>query len=230
MARLGVRNRVAQIISQMFDCISKFHGTPSTCYLIPLSTHDQRQLSEAFNQPTGRFVQFVSRSSLIVHNDNFIYKYVPGAKQQNTLFKLCANKALSEFVISPRSSIQFDGRLTFFQFEMMPYLPLSSNQAFQCLMKFITGVYFALSELHSKYNLAHLDLRLENICFNMHYQPVLIDLDRALIKDKPAGTVLGTDKIYGDSLLYSKPSSVKHHEWTLLHSDFKQLGKSAAVV
>ena len=65
-----------------------------------------------------------------------------------------------------------------------------------------------------------MDVRLENICFNMHYQPVLIDLDRALIKDK----------IYGDSLLYSKPSSVKHHEWTLLHSDFKQLGKSAAVV
>ena len=40
LARLGVHNRVAQIISQMFDCISKFHGTPSICYLIPLSTHD----------------------------------------------------------------------------------------------------------------------------------------------------------------------------------------------
>ena len=40
--------------------------------------------------------------------------------------------------------------------------------------------YNALEEVHSKLGLAHMDVRLPNICFNNLYEPVLIDLDRSI--------------------------------------------------
>ena len=49
---------------------------------------------------------------------------------------------------------------------------------------FADGVFKAVRELHDTCSLAHMDLRLENICFDNQTQwPILIDLDRSALKD-----------------------------------------------
>jgi len=83
------------------------------------------------------------------------------------------------------------------------------------LKKFIEAVYSALSELHTKLHLAHLDVRLENICFDAQSHPVLVDLDRAKDKDDLACSLLCENKIYGDSVLYNQPCSIQQSEWIM---------------
>jgi len=47
------------------------------------------------------------------------------------------------------------------------------------LKDYVEGVYSAIQTLHNELGYAHLDIRVENICFNKDYKLALIDLDRA---------------------------------------------------
>ena len=50
--------------------------------------------------------------------------------------------------------------------------------------RFADGVFKALHELHDTCSLAHMDLKLDNVCFDpLTHQPILIDLDRSASKD-----------------------------------------------
>ena len=69
----------------------------------------------------------------------------------------------------------------------------------------------ALDYLHQDYNLAHMDVRLENICFNENFKPVLIDLDRAV----PAA--LKTLRFaYCESCMYDAVLTGEQHDWLQL--------------
>lgn len=48
-------------------------------------------------------------------------------------------------------------------------------------MPFVRSVVKAIQELH-RFNTAHLDIRLENICFNTNNEAILIDIDRSCSK------------------------------------------------
>ena len=54
--------------------------------------------------------------------------------------------------------------------------PMTCHEARPCLNQLLKGVKNALEELHTA-NVAHLDIRLPNICFDRG-KPILIDLDR----------------------------------------------------
>ena len=69
----------------------------------------------------------------------------------------------------------------FFRYPHIKHDPLTRAEAKRCLMALYRGLYNALEEVHSKLGLAHMDVRLPNICFNNLYEPVLIDLDRSLL-------------------------------------------------
>ena len=76
-----------------------------------------------------------------------------------------------------------------------------------------------MQELHDECNLAHLDIRLANICLT-HTQSLgikLIDLDRSLPASQPFA--LSEVRTYADSVMYKGNDA-----WTLSHIDWRQLG------
>ena len=66
-----------------------------------------------------------------------------------------------------------------FKYARVPHDPMTTEEASHCLEDFFCKVSHAICELHEKYQLAHLDIRLDNICFNKDYNPVFIDFDRS---------------------------------------------------
>ena len=67
--------------------------------------------------------------------------------------------------------------LTVYRYKHLPYPPLEQKNASKCLQSLVMGIKSALDELHNL-DLAHNDIRLENVCFNDQFQVVLIDIDR----------------------------------------------------
>ena len=63
--------------------------------------------------------------------------------------------------------------------------------------EFIVGVVHAIRELH-RVNIAHLDIRLENICYDSQ-GPILIDLDRWEAADT------SFSECYGNTCMYPEP-------------------------
>lgn len=84
-------------------------------------------------------------------------------------------------------------------------------------MPFVRSVVEAIKELHSSGNWAHLDIRLDNICFDANNQAILIDIDRSENKTKE---VSGLFVRYSRAEMYRCPMST----WTCENLDWKQLG------
>ena len=77
-------------------------------------------------------------------------------------------------------------RREYFTYKLLlkPIDRYEARRAFGGVDGFADGVFKALRELHDTCGLAHMDLRLENICFDPQtHQPILIDLDRSAPKD-----------------------------------------------
>ena len=100
---------------------------------------------------------------------------------------------------------------TFYEFPLLKP-PLQQEQAKQNLIPFVSSVVFALQELHAA-GLAHLDIRLENVCFDSNNRAVLIDLDRS----EPVNDTVCA--IVGDSVMYPYHSTWVYQQW-----DYTQLG------
>lgn len=90
--------------------------------------------------------------------------------------------------------------------------PINPEQAKQDLIPFVSSVVFALQELHD-FGIAHLDIRLENVCFDSDNRAVLIDLDRSAPVNKKVRS------IFGNSVMYPYHSTWVYKQW-----DYTQLG------
>ena len=64
----------------------------------------------------------------------------------------------------------------FVQYNRVQHDPLNYQEARSCSLELTRKVYEVIRSLHD-YGFMHKDLRLPNICFNVHFEPVLIDLD-----------------------------------------------------
>ena len=67
-----------------------------------------------------------------------------------------------------------------------------------------------IGQLHDKYKLAHMDIRLDNICFNQQFKPILIDLDRS----EGIGTIVGQSDYA--SCMSRKDMSPEKTDWMQL--------------
>ena len=75
----------------------------------------------------------------------------------------------------------------FFKYDRVYYDPMTVEEAKKCLQHFFGEVYAVIGQLHDNYKLAHMDIRLDNICFNQQLKPILIDLDCSEAIYKPVG-------------------------------------------
>ena len=102
----------------------------------------------------------------------------------------------------------------FFAFEVLPYSPLTVENVSKCLKEFIQSLKEAITEFHEA-GFAHLDIRLENVCFNGQCEAVLIDLDRAQPRACNA-----TELPNYDSAMYTPTGA----DWKVDKLDWMQLG------
>ena len=80
------------------------------------------------------------------------------------------------------------------------------------LQQFFSEVHSVSGQLHDTYKLAHLDIRLDNKCFNQQFKPILIDLDRS--------EGLGTEKVCQSDYA----SCMSRSEMSPEKTDWMQLG------
>ena len=114
----------------------------------------------------------------------------------------------------PLHTERFDGSVEYFVFNMYGP-PLMKEQIKANKSAFVHEVIAAVQELHDL-GLAHLDIRIENICVNKDFL-VLIDLERSEKIKTNAGSLY---HIYGHHEMY-QPSGF---EWTVENLDWKQVG------
>ena len=81
---------------------------------------------------------------------------------------------------------------------------------------FITSVIKSLKVLHDEARIAHLDIRIENVCWDNDQRAVFVDLDRSEHVDCPAKECVGK---YGKSLMYQLPKA----DWTAENVDYCQI-------
>ena len=92
--------------------------------------------------------------------------------------------------------------------------PIKRETARSDLFTFVSSVVFSLNELHNGLGLAHLDIRLDNVCFDSDNRAILIDLDRCQnVNDDVVA------KVAAKSLMYPY-----HSDWVYGQWDYVQVG------
>ena len=109
-------------------------------------------------------------------------------------------------------------RNDYFEFPLLKP-PMKQEAAKKFLIPFVSSVLFALNELHGL-GLAHLDIRLANVCFDSDNRAILIDLDRCKDVNNCALAMVGTK-----SLMYPY-----HSDWVYGQWDYVQLGLMIACI
>ena len=106
----------------------------------------------------------------------------------------------------------------FFQYDLFGP-PLDSQKARDNAIDFVKSMCEAINELHDDFNIAHLDLRLANICIstNTPLSVKLIDLDRS---DEAIKPFRYSSLTFHASVMYEVPTP----EWKLSQLDWRQLG------
>lgn len=106
----------------------------------------------------------------------------------------------------------------FFRYERL-YRPFTVPEAQQVLVEFVATVVKAIQCIHG-HRIAHMDIRLENICFRRQDgigTAVLIDFDRSEdVNKKIPGEI-----VYGDSTMYKVGTG--NSSWTCENTDWRQL-------
>jgi len=94
------------------------------------------------------------------------------------------------------------------QYKKVKYDPLSYTEANKCLLDLFHKVHKAIDNFFTDYGLQHGDLRLPNICFNDHFDVVLIDLDFARRSESICSDLIcfATDLAQNIESLKEKPS------------------------
>lgn len=82
--------------------------------------------------------------------------------------------------------------------------------------RFITAVLESLKVMHEEARIAHLDIRIENICWDDQQRVVFIDLDRSAAVETPAKSCVG--RKYGNSKMY-----LFKDDWTAQNVDYRQV-------
>ena len=168
-------------------------ATHSPCkerFVMHLSAEDLRSFGEGS-------IQEPARNSIIVRNETWVYKkpfWLTDDQQLDLCVALQAPHTIDHYAI--KLEVTELRQTKFYRYRNVRYDPLSDTEVLTCLRDFYSGVHDALEKVHNELKLAHMDIRLNNICFDDLYRPILIDFDRS------SRTGLSAFPDYGVSCMY----------------------------
>ena len=168
-------------------------------------------------------LQISSRQAIVLVDPTKrkVYKHPLSGDVRNLLRRLLNHAENKKITLSrselPRA-IKEVGSKDYFEFNLLGN-PLSRSKAKERITKFLASVIEAVEELHTcnlDNPIAHLDIRLDNICTDENDKAVLIDFDRMqYFSDYIAGA-------HGfQSVMYRVPGG---EEWTAEQVDWRQVG------
>ena len=170
--------------------------------------------------------QIPSGQSIVLVNerDRRLYKYPMLSTERVALLNLLMDVYLRKSIPTlERSALpldqQFIGSMRCFEFKLYDQ-PLSEEEAQRHKVWFVSEVVKAVNELHDRAKVAHLDIRLENICVDDESNRlILVDLDRSRPIFVIAEDVRG---LYVKDEMYWGPAG--SHNWPVSMLDWRQVG------
>ena len=196
----------------VFDSLK---SNPNHHFTLPMS---EQYIQDHF---TSSARQVKSGESVVILNDRNAYKRPLGFRATSRLHVLNTQHTTSAAGASYTAGAfpeMFDNTLCFFRFRKYRRpLTLSDIQRNQLKHTFVKATIESLLVLHDEVNIAHLDIRIENICWDNSDRVVFVDFDRSAPKNELVVDMLLTGW-YGNSLMY--PSTP---DWTAEKVDFRQV-------
>ncbi len=156
--------------------------------------------------------QLRSGNSIVIlcSNEGYVYKHVFSQNESDRLIQLRLSDFSFQYSSKPCDMKTYDGK-TYFQYKALN-VPATKEEARAVLRTFVHDLVEAITELH-EVGYAHLDIRLENVCFNECGHVILIDLDRS---DDITSSSFDN---YGSSQMYQSENAL----WVAENYDWKQL-------
>ena len=114
--------------------------------------------------------QIYSKSSIILCDTEYVYKHIIDTKEAYAMEKLLRKQAVCERCVLPLEAMNFSDEVSFFKYRFILQHPLSRKEARACLPTFVQSIVQAIQEMHTVLRKAHLDIRLENICFSNKFE------------------------------------------------------------
>ena len=183
-------------------------------FMFPLDRHSSflKEIGD------GSF-QVMSGASIVIVNrqKDKVYKHPFDGDDIDNLFYLTGKISPSICFPTEHKELNF---IEFFKFPLLkPHKTYEDFRNDDDLSDFIRTTSRAVQELHEKMKLAHLDIRIDNVCFGPDNTAVLIDLDRS----RPVDTLVDDLLRYGDSAMYTTPTTSAESWWKAENLDWKQV-------
>ena len=215
----SVATKVKEVMDEAQQSLESIKGQDMAGFALPMSgdfIHAQFGAG-AFQMPSGH-------ESVLIANlhTRKVYKHCLSTCDRRRLYRLERLDRKPERSVFPESSRNTFGFHTFFEFPLLKP-PLSPEEARLHAKQFVESVYEAISELHVDFNLAHLDVKLGNICIDDSAGRLvakLIDLDRSAPAGEPF-RLSAACSLYTNSIMYKVRERA---DWTLGQLDWRQFG------
>ena len=161
--------------------------------------------------------QVRSGESVVILNATHAYKRPLGTRAKDRLLALTDHPQLETYTAGAFPLVS-RMRSPFFEFKRYtPPVTVQEIRLHNCKHGFVKAVIRALQAVHV-IGIAHLDVRIENICWDDTQRAVLIDFDRSAASDALGRTCVGK---YGASLMY--PTTAMWTERAAWKVDYRQL-------
>ena len=108
--------------------------------------------------------QWPSLSSIIVASNGHMYKHIIDPEERSKMAKFVNKGRDSDLCLLPIDFVDLTLSLSFLKYPVLDF-PMTKAEVRKCFFHFAKGVSVALSCLHRRRHVAHLDVRLENVAF-----------------------------------------------------------------
>ena len=215
---MEVWNSLRRVHAEQLHQLNSLRSRTNNHFTLPLT---DRYIKDTF---TISLEQVKSGESVVILNDTYTYKRPLGARAMARLLELLVHRPQFETytagALPQLPAGQVHVPTPFFEFKK--YFPPPTVQEIRRQnrkYRFVKAVIRSLQVLHNTIGIAHLDVRIENICWDDAQRAVFIDFDRSAKMDTLASDCVGT--MYGDSLMY--PTTDVWTERAAWNVDFRQI-------
>ena len=195
---------VETVLSNCKAIIKCSEGPKVTC-----GVHSYLNLPAEFFEGNSKFAEQIpsKHSIILLSHSNKVYKcsFDNSGDGLDKLFMLKSKNSTLQHSLLPNDYEKHLGLQFWIYNRLDP--PWNADKALHHIVKFTENVIIAIKELHD-FGIAHLDIRLDNICFIPSTEtPVLIDLGRC----RNANEQYICDSVYQKSCMYSVPQYYKEN-------------------